>query len=242
MASLQAVAYPRARLSLTGEFQLVMDGRSISVPHGIQRLLAFLAVAHRPVPRSRVAGQLWLDVPESRARGNLRSVLWRLREVPSVVRTSDERLGLDPAVVVDVAELTELCGRLLGSTDRDALCRLPQLVAATDVLPGWEEEWLSVEREHFRELRHHALERGCERLMLLGDQSAAIQCALTAVEAEPFREGSQRLLVRVHLQEGNVAAALRTYLAYRDLVGSELGIEPSPLMEELVAALPHPPR
>jgi DNA-binding SARP family transcriptional activator len=242
MSSLWVAAHPRARLSLIGEFQLLIDGQGISVPHGVQRLLAFLAVAHRPISRSRVAGQLWPDVAEWRALGNLRSLLWRLRQLPSVARANDERLCLDPAVVLDVAELTELCGQLLGAASRDALQGLPQLVAASEILPGWEDEWLTIEREHFRELRLHALERGCERLMELGDQSAAVQTALAAVEAEPFRESGQRLLVRVHLREGNVAAALHAYLAYRNLVESELGIEPSPLMEELVAVLPHSSR
>lgn len=227
-----------ARLSLTGEFQLLIEDHSIAVPHGVQRLLAFLAVADRPIPRSRVAGQLWFDVPEWRALGNLRTALWRLRQIPRrVVRAIDERLTLDPDLEVDIAKLSELSTRVLEDPDRVTLQRLPELVAAGDILPGWEDEWLVVERERFRELRLHALERACEVLMNRGKQASAVQACLAAVVAEPFRESAQRLLVRVHLTEGNRAAALRSYLAYRDLIETELGIEPSDLMQDLVAGL-----
>lgn len=231
---------PRARLSVLREFQLLIDNRSIAVPHGVQRLLALLAVGGHPVARSRVAGQLWLDVPEWRALGNLRSALWRLRRIPrTIVRAFDERISLDPEVEVDLEELIELSVRILAGPDRPALGRLPQLVEATEILPGWGDEWLVVERERFRELRLHALERACESLLDMGNAPSALDAALAAVEAEPFRESAQRLLVRVHLQEGNRADALRAYLAYRDLVRRELGIEPSDLMEALVAPLPH---
>jgi DNA-binding SARP family transcriptional activator len=235
------VAPAPARLSLTSEFQLILNSRSIAVPRGVQRLLAFLAMAGRPIARSRVAGQLWLDVPEWRALGNLRTALWRLRRVPGrVVRAMDERLSLDPKVQVDVAELTELSGQILAGPDASALARLPLLVAAGEILPGWEDEWLVVERERFRELRIQALERACEALTALGDTSGAAQAGLAAIEAEPFRETARRLLIRVYLREGNRAAALRAYLAYRNLVEAELGIEPSELMEELVADVRSP--
>jgi DNA-binding SARP family transcriptional activator len=228
----------RARLSLVTEFQLQIDGRNVAVPHGVQRLLAFLAMVGQPVTRSRVAGQLWLDVPEWRALGNLRSVLWRLRRLPRrIVRSLDDRLSLDHDVEVDLAELTQLSTRLTDVPDPAALRRISTLMAATELLPGWEDEWIIVERERFRERRLHALERACEALLETGNHPGAVQAAMAATEAEPFRDSAQRLLVRVYLAEGNAAAALRAYHAYRDLMESELGIEPSERMRELIAGL-----
>ena len=225
------------RVTLTADFQLLVDGRNIGVPHGVQRLLAFLAMARLPVHRSRVAGQLWPDVAEWRALGNLRSALWRLRRIRSVVvRSIGERLVLDAAIAVDLAELTELSNRLLDG-DPEAMRRASDLVEASDILPGWEEEWLISERERFRELRLRALERACEAMIVRGDTGHGIRACVAAVEAEPFRESAQRLLVRLHLREGNRAAALRAYLAYRELVEHELGIEPSAQMVDLVAGL-----
>lgn len=232
---------PDVRLRLTSEFQLLLGGRQVGVSHGVERLLAFLAIARQPMHRSRIAGQLWPDVAEWRALGNLRSVLWRLRRVlAQTIRSLDDRLTLDPAVHVDLLELSELSTHLLDEVDGVAVRRLPELVQATDILPGWEEEWLVIERERFHELRLRALERVCEAMIMRGDTRHGVQACLAAVEAEPFRESAQRLLVRMHLVEGNRAAALRSYLAFRDLVESELGIEPSDLMDDLVAGLEQP--
>jgi DNA-binding SARP family transcriptional activator len=224
------------RLRVTGDFQLLIGERSIELPHGVQRLLAFLTVARYPVHRSRVAGQLWPDVAEWRALGNLRSVLWRLRHVPGpVVRSIGDRLWLDPAIRIDLRDLTELATSMLDRVDSTE--RVRELVDATEILPGWEDEWLVVERERYRELRLRALERACETMIHRGDSGHGVEVCLAAVEAEPFRESAHRLLVQMHLAEGNRAAALRSYLAFRDLVEDELGIEPSELMRELVAGL-----
>ncbi len=228
----------RLRISLVSEFQLLIDDVHVSVPHGVQRVLAFLATAGRPVARSRLAGELWLDVPEERARGNLRSALWRLNRVPRpIVRSVDDSLTLERDVDVDLAELTELMLRLVHAPDPASLSSLPQLVAATDLLPGWEDEWIVVERERFRELRLHALERAGEILLERGDIPGAVHAALAAAQADPFRDSAQRLLVRAHLQEGNAVAALGTYRSFRYRMLNELGIEPSESLKELVAGL-----
>jgi DNA-binding SARP family transcriptional activator len=226
------------RLVLADEFQLVIDDRSIAVPHSVQRLLALLAIGRRPIARSKAAGLLWLDVPEWRALGNLRTALWRLGRIPwRVVHTIDERIALDPSLSVDITEVAQLATRILVEPESIAADQLPRLLEATDILPGWEEEWLIVERERFRELRLHALERVCDVLTKRGMTGSAAMACLAAIESEPFRESAQRLLVQLHLVEGNRAAALRSYIAYRNLVESELGIEPSDLMRDMVAGL-----
>lgn len=238
-----ALAEPEigTRLRLTTDFQLLIGERSIGLPHGVQRLLAFLAIARQPVHRSRVAGQLWPDVAEWRALANLRSVLWRLGRVRApAVRAVGDRLALDAGIGVDLRELTEFANHLLDAADPPSPRRLAELIDASEILPGWEEEWLVIERERFRELRLRALERACEAMISHGDTGHGIQACLAAVEAEPFRESAQRLLVRMHLAEGNRAAALRSYLAFRNLVEDELGIEPSNLMDDLVAGLARP--
>lgn len=226
------------RLSLVSEFQLLIDNRQMSVPHGVQRLLAFLAIAGQPVARSRVAGQLWLDVPEYRALGNLRSVLWRLRRLPrELVRSLDDRLSLHDDVEVDLTELTLLSSQLTNLQDATSLSRLALLMSAPELLPGWEDDWIIVGRERYRELRLHALERAGEVLLEIGNHPVAVQAALAAIDAEPYRDSAQRLLIRVHLAEGNIAAAVRSYEAYCELMESDLGIEPSERMRALVAGL-----
>jgi len=50
------------------------------------------------------------------------------------------------------------------------------------------------------------------------------------VETDPLRESGHRLLLDVHLQEGNVAEAVRQYERYAHLLERELRVRPSDLM------------
>jgi hypothetical protein len=175
------------------------------------------------------------DVDDQRANGDLRSALWRLRRITGVLREDNHRLSLSPQVAVDVMEMTGLCGSLIVEAAQPALRRLPELVEAHSILPGWDEDWLVIERERYRLARLRALERSAEALLAGGQLSAALDAALAAVDTDPFRESAHRLSVRIHLAEGNQAEAIRAYLGYRTLVAGELGIAPSPLMDALVA-------
>ena len=54
---------------------------------------------------------------------------------------------------------------------------------------------------------------------------------------EPLRESAHRALIRVHLAEGNAGEALRQYDLYAGMLWRQLGLGPSPLIEELVRPL-----
>jgi DNA-binding SARP family transcriptional activator len=57
------------------------------------------------------------------------------------------------------------------------------------------------------------------------------------VSGEPLRESARLALIEAHLAESNVAAALREYEAFRQLLHVELGIEPSADLRALVDGL-----
>lgn len=219
------------RLTLMGNFTLVMAERQVRLPMTAQRLVAFLALARKPVSRLYVAGHLWPDAAEARAAASLRSALWRVRRAGEVVRADAYDLALDPAVAVDVTEARALARRVesLGAAEIEALCR------TDDLLPGWyDEPWLDIERECFRVLRVHALERLAERLTVEGRLAEALEAGLAAVTADPLRETAHRALIRVQLAEGNTAEAVRHFRAWERLSERSLGVEPSPLMRELI--------
>jgi DNA-binding SARP family transcriptional activator len=114
------------------------------------------------------------------------------------------------------------------------------LLARGEILPDWYDDWLVIERERFRQLRVHALERLCDRLTAAGRFAEAVDAGLAAVESEPLRESAHRALIRTHLAEGNACEALRQYRAFRELLRRELGLRPSELMEALVRRLTVP--
>jgi DNA-binding SARP family transcriptional activator len=226
---------PSAQMSLTGEFGLQIADRRIIVPHSVERVLAYLALSSRPISRSRLAGVLWIDASEHRAASNLRTALWRLnRSGARVVVAEDERLVLAPTVQVDITDLSLLTRRLIDEPSDDDLERLPQLIGGAELLPDWDDDWVVADRERFRLLRLEGLEHAAEALIQRLDLGRALQAALGAAHSEPLRESARRLLVRVHLAEGNIAEALREYRSYRHVLMEELGVEPSRAMADLI--------
>jgi DNA-binding SARP family transcriptional activator len=215
------------RLRLIGEFELADAGGTLPVVPAGQRLLAYLALTGRPVRRSVVAGTLAQEVAETQAAGRLRSALWRLPRPggTTLIRADGRRLGLAPAVRVDYRAVEDPAGRpdveLLGE----------------DLLPDWDDDWVTIERERYRQVRLHALERACDTHRRAGHWDLALRAGLLAVGSEPLRESAHRRVVETHLSEGNPAEALRQYETFRRLLRTELGLPPSPAIRALVAPL-----
>jgi DNA-binding SARP family transcriptional activator len=103
-----------------------------------------------------------------------------------------------------------------------------------DLLPDWYEDWVQADRERFRQIRLHTLERLAERLAERGLFAGAIEAALSAISGEPLRESAHRTLIRIYLLEGNKGEAIRQYVLYQRLLWEELGIQPSTELGRLV--------
>jgi DNA-binding SARP family transcriptional activator len=234
---------PTARIRLLDGFTLSVAGRDAEdtvggLPHGAQRLIAHLSLCGHPA-RGAIAGRLWPDVPETHAHGSLRSALWRVHKVvPGLFEVSGGAIGLAGSVRVDVRELTRWAEQVL---DPDVLVDglvAPQVALRGELLPGWYDDWVLLERERLRQLRMHAFEALAEKLAAAGRYGEAVQAAYAAVVAEPLRESAHRAVVRVHLVEGNLAEAVRAYDAFRTLLAEELGVAPSQQMNQLICDLP----
>jgi DNA-binding SARP family transcriptional activator len=210
---------------------------AVDLPRGAQRLIAYLGLSRRPA-RSAVAGALWPDVSEALAHSSLRSSLWRLHKAaPGLVDVSGEALALADAVRVDVRELTSWARRALDPrADVDGVLPL-DVGESGELLPGWYDDWVLLERERLRQLRMHTFEALADKLGRAGRYGEAVQAAHTAVRAEPLRETAHRALVRIHLAEGNLTEAFRAYDSFRALLWEEMGVGPTAAMEALVAHL-----
>jgi DNA-binding SARP family transcriptional activator len=218
-----------ARLHLLGGFELRVAGAPVLVQPTAQRLLALLALMEAAVERSFAAFRLWPDTSEDRARANLRSTLWRLRQAPvGLVQTSKTHLRLSRSVWVDVHD----------ELDEDRTEHPGQDTALhVELLPDWYDDWLIAERERIRQLHLHSLELRVDRLLDAGRHGEAIQLGLRASAMEPLRESPHRLVVRAHLAEGNLVEAVRQYDRYARLLDDEVGAEPSELMWALMRGL-----
>jgi DNA-binding SARP family transcriptional activator len=226
-------------LSLFNGFELWCGDHPISVPVSAERVVAFLALHPGSQDRSYVAGTLWPDTSDNRAAARLRTTLWRARQNGCpVVDASMTRLQLAPSVRVDVQHLLGVVRRVFDRSFTLRPADRARLLAPAELLPGWYEDWVLIERERVRQLRLHALEILCERLTVGRQFGSAVDAALAAIQEEPLRESAHRVLIRAYLAEGNVSEALQEYRRYRGLLRQELGVGPSSEMEELLSALP----
>jgi DNA-binding SARP family transcriptional activator len=234
-----------ARLELLGGFTLHLNGRQIPLPINAQRVLAYLAITDRDKPvcsRAALAERLWSEALSGRPQASLRTALWRIRQADrSLVETGSDTLRLDADVDVDLHRSIDQAGCLLGE-DSDALELVPSdfsaLNLSADLLPGWEEEWLLVERERIRQLRVHAIEALADLLRRCGRYGEAVDAALRVIGAEPLRESAHVALVRIFLDEGNVVEAHRHYDRYAAALWNELRLAPSRRFAACVGRIP----
>lgn len=221
-------------LQLLGTFAFAADGQTRQVGPALQRLLAFLAVHSWP-SRHVIASMLWPDHPEDAALAALRTTVWRLQHhTPQVLDVGVHTLALSRHVRVDLHECLAWSHRVLRQADLVPDHELEPPSPTADLLPGWFDDWLEPERQRLHQLHLHALETAAEEQLRRGAPGPALATAFTALCADPLRESAHRLVVRIHLAEGNVDAALRQYSACRDALSRELGVQPSAALVDLV--------
>jgi DNA-binding SARP family transcriptional activator len=230
------------RVRLLDGFAIQMQGAgpgaAPELPRAVQRLIAHLSLSGRPA-RTAIAGKLWPDVTEDHAHGSLRSSLWRVQKVaPGLIAASGGTLSISPEVHVDVHELTEWARKALDPQLSADGIRTGDLGLPCELLPGWYDDWVLLERERLRQLRMYALEALAEKYAEARRYGEAVQAAYAAVRAEPLRESAHRTVVRVHLAEGNIAEAVRAYKSFEAMLADEIGTVPTPQMCRLVDCLP----
>ncbi|MDN5791089.1 MAG: bacterial transcriptional activator domain-containing protein [Micrococcales bacterium] len=226
-------------VSLVGDLGVSIRGEPLAVPMMAARLIGFLAVHARPLRRSYVSGSLWPEVDERHAAASLRTALWRVpsRHGTVLVCATNSHLGLGSNVRVDLHEISRLAAALDGHGDpplrwADVAHALPGL--SDDLLTGWYDDWAAAERERFHQARLHLFDRIGEHLLLERRYGHAFEVGLALVRAEPLHESGHRIIVRVHLEEGNIADAFRCWELYAARLAREVGATPSPAMAELL--------
>ncbi|WP_165350381.1 AfsR/SARP family transcriptional regulator [Xylanimonas protaetiae] len=220
------------RLNLLGDAAVLHDGAPVPLLRR-ERLLVSLLALQGSRPRGHIAGTLWPETPEDRARASLRQSLRTLRQVlpDGFVVGGPGSLGLAPSLDVDVWEVRHQCETVLSGTVRLTVRRaLEALHAITgpELLLGEFDDWVDVERRRLQRQRLHALERLTRELKRLGETAWAISAAEAAADLDPLREEPAALLIALHLAEGSVVEARRTFDSFRRRLRTELRVDPSP--------------
>jgi DNA-binding SARP family transcriptional activator len=214
---------PEVRVRLLEGFELTIDGEPWELAPSAERLVAFLALQPLPAARSHVAGVLWGDRTEERAAACLRTAIWRANSdhTGHVVEAVRTRITLAGNVSVDARDAAAHAhAQLSGGAPVN-----PEVLRG-QLLPGWYDNWVSVERERLQQLCLEGMERMAESLLEAGQAHLAVEAALAVLATEPLRESAHRILIDAHVSVGNRAAALRQFERCRALLAQEVGLPP----------------
>jgi DNA-binding SARP family transcriptional activator len=207
-------------------------------------LLAFLVGQSGPQQRSKLVGLLWGDLPESRARANLRRTLWDLRRklscphAPPFILTTRQTVDFNRRssywLDVEIFE-QQIAG---GESPADRLHSAINLYRG-DFLDGFYvrdapafEEWVLAERERLRQMAIQALHALLRHHTARGEYTTGIEYAVRLLAMDPWREEAHRALMRLLALSGQRSAALAQYEECRRLLKRELGLDP---LEETTA-------
>jgi DNA-binding SARP family transcriptional activator len=180
-------------------------------------LLAYLWL-EGPTPRSRLAGLLWPEVPEERARGNLRQRLLKLRsEAGDLVQDNAGLLQLGNTVMVE-------------DPDDDGAALLSAL--EFDDCEAYA-RWLDGRRETDRDARKRqwlVQVREAAQSQRLDD---ALYAADQLMQVDRESEEAYRVLMEVYYLRGDHAAAISAWDRCRDMLRQLYGVQPSAATQTL---------
>ena len=209
-------------IRLLGRPEIERDGAVATPPRGHKSwaVLAYLALAERPVARTRLAGLIFGDADDP--RGALR---WTLAELRRALG-EPEALGGDPLELRLDATIDVLA---LASGDPDPGLVRGELLEGVDPGAGPDfEAWLRVERRRFAGVCEAVLRDAALAELAAGAPLQAAALASRAVELNRFDEGAHELLVRCLARAGETVAARDHAEACEALFRRELGRDPDP--------------
>lgn len=227
---------PSLHIQLLGSLTITRDGVAIALPTSrkARALLAYLALAPKPVGRSRLCELLW-SVPND-PRGELRWCLSKIRRIldePGLRRVETVgdtiRLNLSDCCV-DVAEVVRVAEEGIETLDTERLRALSRLFAG-EFLDGLEishsphyEAWLVAERRQFRDWNAMVL----KHLLKSASDSDALALSEKWLEIAPFDQSAHEVLLnalgrcgRIRDGDAHVSATIRLY--------ESEGLDPAPV-------------
>jgi DNA-binding SARP family transcriptional activator len=229
------------RVAIVGEDRTI-DERELPGRQGRLALALLCGDGRRPVAVERIVDVLWDEQPPPDAAGALASIMSKLRAILRAASAADPgvisagvasyQLRLPTRSSVDVEDARNAIDQAEGARRRAdegaawAAATVAVTIARRGFLAGESAPWAVAVR---RELDGVA-RRGYDCLSwvwTIRDQGVlATAMAEHAVRIEPFHEPGWRTLMRAQAQFGSRADAITTYRRCRELLRSELGVEP----------------
>src|SRR6266508_2190413 len=222
---------------LFGKFEVKYEGKSITISsRPAQSLFAYLILnagtAHR---REKLAGLLWPDSLEETARDNLRHALWRMRKALEAASSTHFLHADDVAISfkessdywLDTAALEKLSD----SASADELMAVLSNYQG-ELLPGFYDEWVVLEREHLYSIFEHHMARLMSLLQGEKRWLDILEWGERWIKLGQKPEPAYRALMNAHAAKGDMSKVAATYeRCVKSL--REFGVKPSEQTKEL---------
>ena len=226
---------------LLGKFEVKHKKKLISIPsRPSQSLFAYLILSagasHR---REKLAGLLWPDSLEETARDNLRHALWRIRKALPSTPKAEYFLTDDLSIAFNASAEYWLDAAKLEKLSEAALADELITVLSTyqgELLPGFYDEWVVLEREHLCSIFDHHMARLMSLLQKEKRWLDIFDWAERWIKLGKKPEPAYRALMSAHATKGDMS---KVAAVYERCVQSlrEFGIEPSEQTRELYERL-----
>jgi predicted ATPase/DNA-binding SARP family transcriptional activator len=222
-----------------GQFSIQLDDHPVEIPsRPAQALFAYLILnAGTAYRREKLAGLLWPDTDDVRARNNLRHLLWRIRKVvgATYLHADDLTIGFnaDADYELDVAALER---EIRSDTSTDSLIAEVSLYSG-EFLPGFYEDWIALERERLQATFERKMEQLSERLIANQRWPETIEWAERWIALGQLPEAAYRALLVAHFYLGNTASIALVYQRCAAALQKELGVEPAEQTQSLYRQL-----
>ncbi len=217
-------------------------GSAVPLPERELALLIALSLRRGVVPRGRLAELLWPELDEYAARNALSVCLHRLRQhlgnEGTIARTTDG-YALSDDVRVDLWEIDRTVSVLrsrpaLSDADRVRLQQVHEQLQQRRPQRMLQWEWFGSTERRIGELRLEVAARLAKDALNHGDPHAALALAEEMIGYDACDETARHVAITAHLAIGDRSAALRHYRQYRRILATELQVEPSCEIKQLV--------
>lgn len=205
-----------------------------------QSLFAYLVInGGIPHRREKLAALFWPDYADEAGRENLRHVLWRIRKTLPPRRFGPLLLAddlsitfkADPEIWFDVARVKSA----------KAFTEPVELMSALgsyggELLPGFTEEWVTLEREYIDSIFEHQMARLMALLQTARRWLDILECGERWLALGQRPEPAYRALMLAHREMGEMSKVADIYSrCVRSL--REIGLDPSLQTRELFETL-----
>jgi DNA-binding SARP family transcriptional activator len=221
---------------LFGELRILQNGQQLAIPpFRVHGFLAALLLRPHLRQRLQLVGLLLPDQPEEVGRRRLSDYLYLLRKTLPELPLE---IGRDEVYLPAEARWLDVEAFRLAAQSQDLeLWREAVSLYRGDLLPGYYEEWLLMERESLR-LQYVQLAHRVGQA-LLGRQrfEEALPIIERLAQEEPYDESALRMRLQAYRALGRRGAAVAAYERFVSTVADDLGIEPEPATEALIESI-----